>query len=61
MQVLRHPNVILFYGAFIKFPNFCIILEFCQRSSLLNILHDRIYKISWEFTTFIFVRFFANI
>jgi mitogen-activated protein kinase kinase kinase 9 len=49
MEVLRHPNVVLFYGACTKFPNLCIILEYCQRGSLWNILHDNAYKISWEF------------
>lgn len=29
MEVLRHPNVVLFYGACTKFPNLCIILEYC--------------------------------
>lgn len=29
MEVIRHPNIVLFLGACTKIPNLCIILEYC--------------------------------
>lgn len=40
MEVIRHPNVVLFLGACTKQPNLCIILEYCSRGSLWSLLHD---------------------
>ena len=40
MEVIRHPNIVLFLGACTKSPNLCIILEYCARGSLWSLLHD---------------------
>lgn len=49
MEVIRHPNVVLFLGACTKSPNLCIILEYCTRGSLWSLLHDTTIKMQWEF------------
>lgn len=49
MEVIRHPNVVLFLGACTKQPNLCIILEFCSRGSLWSLLHDLSIKMNWEY------------
>ena len=40
MEVIRHPNIVLFLGACTVAPNLCIVLEYCQRGSLWSLLHD---------------------
>lgn len=49
MEVIRHPNVVLFLGACTKQPNLCIILEYCSRGSLWSLLHDLSIKMNWEY------------
>jgi mitogen-activated protein kinase kinase kinase 9 len=49
MEVIRHPNVVLFLGACTKQPNLCIILEFCSKGSLWSLLHDMSIKMNWEY------------
>jgi mitogen-activated protein kinase kinase kinase 9 len=49
MEVIRHPNIVMFLGACTKPPNLCIILEYCGWGSLWNCLHDKKIKLSWEF------------
>jgi len=49
MEVIRHPNVVLFLGACTKPPNLCIILEYCSRGSLWSLLHDLSIKMTWEY------------
>lgn len=49
MEVIRHPNIVMFLGACTRPPNLCIILEYCGRGSLWNCLHDKKVKITWEF------------
>ncbi|EGR33833.1 protein kinase, putative, partial [Ichthyophthirius multifiliis] len=48
MEALRHPNIVMFLGACTKPPNFCIILELCQRGSLWNLLQTPEISLSWE-------------
>ena len=31
MEVIRHPNIVLFLGACTKAPNICIVIEYCSR------------------------------
>ncbi|KAL4441987.1 hypothetical protein ABPG74_003738 [Tetrahymena malaccensis] len=47
MEALRHPNIVMFLGACTKSPNFCIILEYCQKGSLWGLLQSDV-KLSWE-------------
>ena len=49
MEVIRHPNIVLFLGACTKAPNLCIVLEYCSRGSLWSLLHDGHIKMSWEY------------
>lgn len=49
MEVIRHPNIVLFLGACTKIPNLCIILEYCSRGSLWSLLHDLSIKMTWEY------------
>eukprot|EP00002_Diphylleia_rotans_P005174 TRINITY_DN142_c0_g1_i10.p1 TRINITY_DN142_c0_g1~~TRINITY_DN142_c0_g1_i10.p1 ORF type:complete len:744 (-),score=160.74 TRINITY_DN142_c0_g1_i10:408-2639(-) len=37
---LRHPNLVLYMAACTTPPNLCIVLEFMQRGSLYDALHD---------------------
>jgi hypothetical protein len=39
MKRLRHPNVVLFMGAVIRFPNLSIVTEFLPRGSLYRLIH----------------------
>mmetsp|Transcript_24246 Transcript_24246/g.24180 ORF Transcript_24246/g.24180 Transcript_24246/m.24180 type:complete len:120 (+) Transcript_24246:1629-1988(+) len=34
MEVIRHPNIVMFLGACTKPPNLCIVLEYCTKGSL---------------------------
>lgn len=34
MEVIRHPNIVMFLGACTTPPNLCIVLEYCGRGSL---------------------------
>ena len=49
MEVIRHPNIVLFLGACTKIPNLAIVLEFCSRGSLWSLLHDNSIKLTWEY------------
>eukprot|EP00002_Diphylleia_rotans_P006346 TRINITY_DN1572_c0_g1_i7.p1 TRINITY_DN1572_c0_g1~~TRINITY_DN1572_c0_g1_i7.p1 ORF type:complete len:1163 (+),score=185.46 TRINITY_DN1572_c0_g1_i7:1196-4684(+) len=40
MIELRHPNLVLYMAACTTPPNLCIVLEFMQRGSLYDALHD---------------------
>jgi len=41
LSQMRHPNIVLYIGACPKFPNICIVMEWCARGSLFSILHDK--------------------
>lgn len=49
MEVIRHPNIVLFLGSCTVAPNLCIILEYCSRGSLWSLLHDLSIKMTWEY------------
>lgn len=48
MEVLRHPNIVLFLGACIKPPNLGIVLEFCSKGSLWSVLQNHNIDLTWE-------------
>jgi len=48
MESLRHPNIVMFMGACTKLPNLCIVLEFCSRKSLWNLLQKREINLNWQ-------------
>lgn len=49
MEVIRHPNIVQYLGACTKRPDLCIVLEYCDRGSLWQVLHDKKIKMTWEF------------
>ena len=49
MEVIRHPNIVLFLGACTKSPNLCIVLEYCARGSLWSLLHDMQIRMTWDY------------
>lgn len=40
MCSLRHPNTVLFMGACLEEGHMCIIMEYCGKGNLFDILHD---------------------
>lgn len=48
MESLRHPNIVMFMGACTKLPNLAIVLEYCSRKSLWNLLQNHEIKLTWE-------------
>jgi hypothetical protein len=40
LRVLRHKNIVLFYGAGIMGETPYLVLEYCERGSLYTVLHD---------------------
>ena len=48
MEVLRHPNIVLFLGACIKPPNLGLVLEYCTRGSLWSVLQNHEIDLKWE-------------
>lgn len=48
MEVLRHPNIVLFLGACIKPPNLGLVLEFCNKGSLWSVLQNHEISLTWE-------------
>ncbi|KAH3732578.1 serine/threonineprotein kinase [Pelomyxa schiedti] len=47
MCVLHHPNIVTFIGACIE-PNLCIIMEYCSRGNLFDVLSKPRYDINWD-------------
>ena len=41
LNMLRHPNLVLFMGAIAEPNNICIVTEYCAGGTLFNILHQR--------------------
>ncbi len=48
MEVVRHPNIVLFLGACTKPPKLCIILEYCEMGSLWTLLHFTKTELPWK-------------
>ena len=48
MESVRHPNIVMFMGACTKLPNLAIVLEYCSRKSLWNLLQNHDIKLNWE-------------
>ena len=47
MKEFRHPNIVMFYGAVVEPPNYCLVLEYCVKGSLWEILHNQNLAIEW--------------
>ncbi|CAD8177067.1 unnamed protein product [Paramecium pentaurelia] len=48
MEALRHPNIVMFLGACTKPPNLAIVLEYCQRGSLWQVIQNHDIHLTWE-------------
>ncbi|KAM3137799.1 hypothetical protein pb186bvf_010042 [Paramecium bursaria] len=48
MEALRHPNIVLFLGACTKPPNLAIVLEYCSRGSLWQVIQNHEIHLTWE-------------
>lgn len=49
MTKIRHPYVVQFLGACWDPPDVCLVLEYCGRGSLSDLLKQRFKKLSWRF------------
>jgi len=47
MAQLRHPNIVVLYGACMELENYYIVMEYMERGSLDKILHSR-EQIDWS-------------
>ena len=43
---LRHPNIVMFYCACVKAPNYCIVLEYAAQGSLEKVLQSLVVDLS---------------
>lgn len=44
---VHHPNIVKFYGASFK-PKLCMVMEYCSRGSLYEVLRDTSVKLGWQ-------------
>ncbi|ENN74133.1 hypothetical protein D910_11545 [Dendroctonus ponderosae] len=49
MKDLSNDNLVKFYGACIDSPNNCLLIEYCPRGSLQDILENPQYNLDWAF------------
>lgn len=35
-----HPNIVMFYGACTKRPNYCLLMELCEHSDVMSYFHQ---------------------
>lgn len=49
MKDLQHDHLARFYGACIDQPNCCLIIEYCPKGSLQDILEDDQFSLDWMF------------
>ncbi|KAH3731891.1 ankyrin repeat protein [Pelomyxa schiedti] len=47
MCVLHHPNIVTFFGSSLE-PKLCMIMEFCSRGTLYDVLNNTSYDIGWD-------------
>lgn len=47
MSALRSPHVVFFYGACMQ-PSMCMVLEFCHKGALYDVLNDMNEDITWD-------------
>jgi serine/threonine protein kinase len=49
LQLILHPNLVLFMGAIAEPNKLCIVTEYCSGGTLYNFLQNKQNKISWKF------------
>jgi len=45
---IRHPNIIVFYGACIEKDHYALIMEYMSLGSLYQVLHKQKLELSWS-------------
>ena len=49
LQILRHPNLVLFMGAIVDKGHVLIVTEYCFGGTLFSLLHEkRSIELSWK-------------
>lgn len=48
MEHLRHPNLVLLLGACVDKGKQCLIMEFCSRGCLWDVLHTPFHNLNWD-------------
>lgn len=50
MSMIRHPNIVRFFGAVQESPNFCIVSELCEGNvvDLLELLSKKKINVTWR-------------
>eukprot|EP01088_Endostelium_zonatum_P015504 TRINITY_DN3836_c0_g1_i1.p1 TRINITY_DN3836_c0_g1~~TRINITY_DN3836_c0_g1_i1.p1 ORF type:complete len:678 (-),score=150.23 TRINITY_DN3836_c0_g1_i1:6-2039(-) len=48
MRSLRHPNILQLLATYLDPPDLCIIMEYMERGSLYNVIHDKTFSLSWK-------------
>eukprot|EP01135_Chromosphaera_perkinsii_P003076 Nk52_evm23s234 gene=Nk52_evmTU23s234 len=49
IKLQTHPNLEQFFGACLSAPNVCIVYEYCNRGSVLDIASNEEIKLDWAF------------
>lgn len=48
---LNHPHIVHFYGASVDEHNYALVMEYCPKGSLYNVIHNPKELLSWEMRT----------
>ncbi|KAJ8682057.1 hypothetical protein QAD02_017849 [Eretmocerus hayati] len=56
MQILRHPNIISYYGAWQESGHFYILMEYAAKGTLKNLLDNRINPLSEQDSLYLFAQ-----
>ncbi|KAL4612998.1 guanylate cyclase 2G-like [Arapaima gigas] len=49
MRELKHENLVQFFGACIDPPNICIVMQYCKKGSLKDLLRNSEIELDWMF------------
>uniref|UniRef100_A0A670XZF8 Guanylate cyclase n=1 Tax=Pseudonaja textilis TaxID=8673 RepID=A0A670XZF8_PSETE len=49
MRELRHENLVVFYGICPEVPNICIVMHYCKKGSLKDVLLHSAIELDWIF------------
>jgi len=47
MSIVKSPNIVHFFGACLE-PKICMVMEYCRKGNLLQILRDPKNKLDWK-------------
>ncbi|XP_072028830.1 atrial natriuretic peptide receptor 1-like [Amphiura filiformis] len=49
MRTLEHANITRFIGVCVDPPNVCVVVEYCPKGSLQDVLQNDSFKLDWSF------------